>query len=84
VSAPNSPRSNEYDQADAQNLQIQADLSSHSDWMSDLMGDFSRQEEIERLHEEFPDLDSDALEDLHEARMQDDCDEFGGYCSGGS
>jgi hypothetical protein len=41
-------------------------------------------EEIEALRDEFPDLDSDALADVRDARIQDDCDEFGGYCSGGS
>jgi len=53
-------------------------------WSPDFYEDWGRQDEIERLHEEHPDLDSDALGDLHDAQMQDDCDEFGGYCSGGS
>lgn len=39
--------------------------------------------EIDQLREEFPDLDSDALEDLYEDRMQD-FDESGSYYSHGS
>lgn len=70
-------------QHEEQHPRIERDVSSQSDRLSDFFGDDSHREEIDRLHEEFPDLDSDALEDLHEARMHDDCD-CGSCYSGGS
>lgn len=73
VPAYDSQSSDGYEQVQSprteQDLPLQPD-----DFFDDFLYDFSRQDEIDRLHEEYPDLDSDALEDLHDARMQDDCE----------
>jgi len=50
-------------------------------FFEDLYDDMSYLEEMERLREEFPGYDSDALDDLRDARIQEDCAEFAGYCS---
>mmetsp|Transcript_44513 Transcript_44513/g.83473 ORF Transcript_44513/g.83473 Transcript_44513/m.83473 type:complete len:373 (-) Transcript_44513:321-1439(-) len=78
----------EYSQDDLSNVTDQLGEPAHSRVLSvsdfdDHYADVCWYGEIDQLHDEYPDLDSDALHNLFEERMQD-FDESGSYYSHGS
>jgi len=59
------------DEDEEQQLQVHHDVD---DFLEDLLYD-----DLECLREEHPELDDDQLQDLYDARVQEDAEEYGGY-----